>query len=201
VFDSYAPNMVVMPTENQLSVLKQIAAIIPDVFFHYLWYITSRLLPDDEASAYTYGHLFTLLYEEDEGWSIDITHPIMSFKHISAMPGATLFTASGTGIMSQDIDDTRFEQLYPRSSFINATITNAAQLAEVSEGMKRKAAVFAPKGLLTVPMNQAHDIYDVITVYPPATPLNAIDYRIIGLAQHYDIEHGKYTTTMILGGV
>jgi len=69
------------------------------------------------------------------------------------------------------------------------------------EAILRDAELQSIAGSITVPMNVAHDLYDVVELTVPHLDVSAILYRLVGIDYYWTPERGTYNQRLILSEV
>ncbi|MDP2718665.1 MAG: hypothetical protein Q8P44_02355, partial [Dehalococcoidia bacterium] len=180
------PPFTLYANETYANAIIRLLQKVPDVI--YFRAATARAVnpASGDASVYAYGG----------------AHAILEGRYITEALGVNSVIVIGDAITTYDWEVTeaaasgeRVFQVYDKS-LTTAALAHQRGAAEESRAARERAS-----GIVTVPLQPAQELYDVIDVTDSLLGLSASRRRVAGLKHRYNTRKGEYSLTMQLSNV
>jgi hypothetical protein len=199
VITGYYPDFTINPKTSGATVIERLLSFVPDVLFiegdkAYLL----NPLPQD-ASAYSY-------ITPQSGTAN--THPILEGRYrLSAWQYNRIQvegydSGSGTSIITDSFNCDEIDKVYDRLMHLeDRNIDTVSQAQARGDAHLRETEMDSADGLIQVPVNCGHQLYDVIDITDSRAGLDAQRKRLLGLTLVYNPSRGEYEQRLLLGAV
>ncbi len=184
---SLYPAFTVHPGGSALDAVRRLLRMIPDVILVRGEFAFLKEPLATEASSYAYG----------------TAHRIHSARYEDEAAPANRVQVHGAGVFAERFDWPGVQSGYDRLvEVLDANLTTQSQAEDRADAELRRAAIKAQTGEITVPVNCAQELYDVIEVTDPVAGLTAAKRRVLAIELRYATGvRPAYEQRMTLGGV
>ncbi len=177
------PPFTIYANESMANAINRLMQKVPDLFYFRgnTAFCFNPLAAD--ASVYAYG----------------VAHPITEARFISTAGDHNSIAVYGTAIITYDWNFTEAELVWERFSQVHdLTLTTAAQAHARGAAEERRNELESLAGVITVPLQPAQELYDVIDVTETLVALAASKRRIGGMKHRYNTRKGEYSLSIAL---
>jgi len=183
---AYEPAFTIHPGERGITAVKRLLSLVEDViiFVGDTAYIIHP--QSDDSAAYAYG----------------IDHKVTECAMFDSPLSINLALTHTEGIAVGDYRWSEIGLVYDRlTKEFDDNIASAADAHLFGEAILRDAELESIAGSIIVPMNVAHDLYDVVELTIPHLDIATILYRLAGIDFYWTPEKGTYNQRLILSEV
>ncbi len=185
VVDFY-PAFTIHPGERGLTAVKRLLSLVEDVilFVGDVAYLIHPESTDNADYLYGIGHKVTecVMFESTMSINLALTH--------------------SEGIAAGDYMWSEIGLVYDRlSKEFDDNIATVADAHKFGEAVLREAELEKVAGSIIVPMNCAHDLYDVVELTVPHLNIAATLYRLVSIDYYWIPVKGTYNQRLLLSVV
>ncbi|HVP05997.1 MAG TPA: hypothetical protein VMT90_10005 [Dehalococcoidia bacterium] len=178
------PAFTVQPGESALTAVRRLLATVPDVIV--MWRESATLTEPlaSQAASFAYG----------------TDYRILGGRYADAAPAANRAQAFGQGVFAESFDWPSIGLAFDRlEKDADRNLTTLTQVQDRADATLRRALRGAQSGEITVPVNCALELWDVIEVTDPLAGLSAAKRRVAGIEMRYSTgARPRYDQTLTL---
>ena len=192
VITSFYPDFTIHPGNQGNSIIAKLLSFVPDMLFieENKAYIVNPLSSD--SSVYSYGSAHQLLDGKYRKGAREVNR--------AQVEGYD--SAGGEPIVVDSFSWSQIAKLYDRLDKLeDRNIDTIARAEQRGNAYLRQAEVESTGGTIRVPVNCGQQLYDVIDITDSKVGFSAAKKRILKLVLTYNLFHGQYEQTLLLGTV